>query len=281
MALPSLLPSVALTPDTVPAPDAPDRDVIAFTRTFDAYAEVGQEALSAAVAWFRRGGVWLLTLDELRVALFGLQRAHYHQGGGWPGQEDLLMTDMRAVAAEIHRRVVARGRGAGVWVGDLARLRVDALVHGTNPRMEREGGVEAALSAGAGPALREAMDALPLVDGVRCPRGEARLTPGFHLPARHVIHTPRPVWKGGSAGEADALAAAYWAALALATEHGLGTVAMPALSTGGYGFPPDEAARIAVGVVRRWQAEHDLPVRVVLVARTEPAAAPLRTALGT
>ena len=115
--------------------------------------------------------------------------------------------------------------------------------------------------------------------GVRCPTGQARVTPGFRLPARWVVHTVGPVWRGGEGGEDDLLASAYRASLAAAEGVGAETVAFPAISTGVYGFPPDRAARIAVGTVRQWQAEHDRPARVALVAFDAGAERTLRAAL--
>ena len=165
-----------------------------------------------------------------------------------------------------------------IVVGDLTRLDVDAVVNAADERMLGGGGVDGAIHRAAGPDLLAACRAVPEArPGVRCPTGEARITPGFRLPARHVIHTVGPVWHGGRSGEAAALAAAYRASLALADAHGLESVAFPAISTGVYGFPPDRAARIAVETVRRWPASR--PGRVLLVAFGEAAAGPLRAAL--
>ncbi|MEM8600646.1 MAG: macro domain-containing protein, partial [Bacteroidota bacterium] len=101
---------------------------------------------------------------------------------------------------------------------------------------------------------------------VRCPTGEARITDGFALPAKHVIHAVGPVWRGGDDGERDLLASAYRNSLALAAERGLATVAFPAISTGAFGFPAHEAARIAVETIAAFLAAHGMPERVVLVA---------------
>ena len=167
-----------------------------------------------------------------------------------------------------------------VVVGDITRLDVDAIVNAANPRMLGGGGVDGAIHRAAGPELVEACRAVPEVrPGVRCPTGEARLTPGFRLPAQHVIHTVGPVWHGGMKGEAELLARAYRSSLAIAAEQGLDTVAFPAISTGVYAFPPEEAARIAVRTVRAFLAEHERPARVLLVAYDEGHAVPLREAL--
>ena len=163
---------------------------------------------------------------------------------------------------------------------DITVLDIDAVVNAANERMLGGGGVDGAIHQAAGPRLLAACRAIPEVrPGVRCPTGEARITPGFGLPARHVVHTVGPVWRGGAAGEADLLASAYRSSLALAAEHGLGTVAFPVLSTGVYGYPADAAARVAVETVRAWQAEHDRPARVLLVGFDAGGAETLRRAL--
>ena len=164
--------------------------------------------------------------------------------------------------------------------GDLTALDVDAVVNAANERMLGGGGVDGAIHRAAGPELLAACRAVPEVrPGVRCPTGEARITPGFRLPARFVIHTVGPVWRGGGAGEDEALASAYRSSLVLADEHGLDTVAFPAISTGVYGFPADRAARVAVDAVRQWQAGHGRPAEVLLVGYDGRAAATLRAAL--
>ena len=164
--------------------------------------------------------------------------------------------------------------------GDLTRRDVDAIVNAANETLLGGGGVDGAIHRAAGPQLVAACRAIPEVrPGVRCPTGEARLTPGFRLPARHVIHTVGPVWRGGGEGEDAALAAAYRASLALAAAHGLATVACPAIATGVYGFPPARAARVAVGTIRAWQAHHALPRRVELVAFDAESARVLTSAV--
>lgn len=143
---------------------------------------------------------------------------------------------------------VATLSGAAAWMrvveGDITRLPVDAIVNAANERLAPGGGVCGAIHRAAGPELAAACRA---VGG--CPTGEARLTPGFALPARFVIHAVGPVWQGGEAGEEGLLAACYRHSLVLAARHGLATVAFPAISTGIYGFPPERAAPIVVGAV--------------------------------
>jgi O-acetyl-ADP-ribose deacetylase (regulator of RNase III) len=127
---------------------------------------------------------------------------------------------------------------------------VDAIVNAANEALLGGGGVDGAIHHAAGPRLLEACRALREVrPGVRCPTGEARITPGFDLPARFVIHTVGPVWRGGQYGEALQLAAAYRNACALASERGLRSVAFPAISTGVYGYPLDAACGIAVSAL--------------------------------
>lgn len=148
-------------------------------------------------------------------------------------------------------------------LGDITKQRVDAIVNAANSRLLGGGGVDGAIHRAAGPRLLEACRALPEVSpGVRCPTGEARITPGFDLPARYVIHTVGPVY-GGRPVDATLLASAYRSSLRLAVAHGLRTVAFPAISCGIYGYPLDEAAPLAVGVAREeaWELER---IRFVL-----------------
>ncbi len=137
--------------------------------------------------------------------------------------------------------------GARVWVhaGDLIQLPVDAIVNAANERLTPGGGVCGAIHRAAGPGLAEECAKLG-----HCPTGEARITRGYRLPARHVIHAVGPIWQGGRRGEDDLLASCYRAALRLAREQGIRTIAFPAISTGIYGFPLERATRIAVETVR-------------------------------
>ncbi len=134
--------------------------------------------------------------------------------------------------------------------GDLTRLEVDVIVNAANERMLGGGGVDGAIHRAAGPGLVEACRAVPEVrPGVRCPTGEARLTPGFDLPAKFVIHTVGPIY-AHHPDPAAALAGCHRASLHLARTQGLRTIAFPAISCGVYGYPVDQAARIAVETVR-------------------------------
>ncbi len=147
---------------------------------------------------------------------------------------------------------------ATIHNGDITKLGVDAIVNAANDRLAPGGGVCGAIHRTAGPGLAEAC---ARIGG--CPTGGARITDGFDLPARHVIHAVGPVWQGGTEGEADLLAGAYVSCLDLAKRHGLESVAFPAISTGVYGYPLKQAAEIAVGTVCDWLDRENAPREVV------------------
>lgn len=166
-------------------------------------------------------------------------------------------------------------------VGDITKLEVDAIVNAANQKMLGGGGVDGAIHRAAGPKLRLECERLPeLQPGVRCPTGQARITGGHDLPAGHVIHTVGPVYNGGNSGEAEQLASCYRESLNLAEQHGLRSVAFPAISTGVYGYPVDEAAGIAVRTVKQWLDNHELPERVIFCCFSESDAEHYRRVLG-
>ena len=136
--------------------------------------------------------------------------------------------------------------------GDITELDVDAIVNAANSSLLGGGGVDGAIHRAAGPEL---LDECKTLGG--CETGGAKITRGYRLPADHVIHTVGPVWHGGNGREADLLAACYRNSLQLAVDHGLKTIAFPAISTGAYRFPPDRACRIAVETVSEFLDEHD------------------------
>ncbi len=157
---------------------------------------------------------------------------------------------------------------------DITTLRVDAIVNAANPDLLGGGGVDGAIHRAAGPAL---LDDCRGLGG--CPTGEARITGGHGLPARHVIHAVGPVWRGGGEGEDGLLAGCYRRALELAAAHGLASIAFPAISTGVYRFPADRAAGIALGTVADFLAVNDLPERVVFCCFGAASATAHRDAL--
>ncbi len=143
-------------------------------------------------------------------------------------------------------------------LGDITAELVDAIVNAANSRLAGGGGVDGAIHRAAGTAELHAACA----ELGRCPPGEAKATPGFRLRARWIIHTVGPVWSGGNRDEAAVLASCYRRSLAVADELGARSVAFPAISTGVYGYPPDQAAEVAVGTVGRADTEVQL-VRLV------------------
>lgn len=150
---------------------------------------------------------------------------------------------------------------------DITTLRVDAIVNAANESLLGGGGVDGAIHRAAGPRLQDACRALPeFRPGVRCPTGEARITEGFELPARFVIHTVGPVWHGGGRGEPALLTACHRNALALAREHGVDSIAFPAISCGVYGYPRDAAAGVALSTLAEEQHRMHTPHRIILCA---------------
>jgi O-acetyl-ADP-ribose deacetylase (regulator of RNase III) len=159
--------------------------------------------------------------------------------------------------------------------GDITALAVDAIVNAANSSLLGGGGVDGAIHRAAGRELREECRALG-----GCPTGEARITRGYRLPARYIIHAVGPVWHGGDSGEDALLASCYRNVLHLAVEHEARSIAFPAISTGIYRFPADRAARIATGEVTRFLAGETRLERVVFCCFDAATMAHYRRALG-
>lgn len=148
--------------------------------------------------------------------------------------------------------------------GDITKMDTDAIVNAANSSLLGGGGVDGAIHWVGGPAIMEACVAIRGKQG-GCATGEAVITTGGKLPARHVIHTVGPVWQGGSANEEELLASCYRSSLTLAAMNGIRTIAFPNISTGVYGFPKPLAAQIAVETVKRCLQEHTAIEKVVFV----------------
>ena len=149
-------------------------------------------------------------------------------------------------------------------MGDITQMDVDAIVNAANETLLGGGGVDGAIHRAAGPQLLEECRAIG-----GCPTGEARITKGYNLKARYVIHTVGPVWRGGQNGETQLLRSAYLSSLKLAQQYGLKSIAFPNVSTGVYHFPKQSAAQIAIRAVREFTAQNLLPERIVFVCFDE------------
>lgn len=170
---------------------------------------------------------------------------------------------------------MAYDRRIELITGDITRLAVDAIVNAANPSLQGGGGVDGAIHRAAGPGLLAECRELG-----GCKTGEAKLTAGHRLPARHVIHTVGPVWRGGIEDEEALLALCYRASLGLAAARGLRSIAFPAISTGVYGFPRPRACAIAVDETHRFLLTDETMERVLFIAFDDETATLYRRALG-
>ncbi|HIH93291.1 TPA: O-acetyl-ADP-ribose deacetylase [Methanosarcina acetivorans] len=157
---------------------------------------------------------------------------------------------------------------------DITELKVDAIVNAANNTLLGGGGVDGAIHRAAGPGLLEECRTL---NG--CPTGEAKITKGYLLPAKYVIHTVGPIWQEGTKGEDEFLASCYRKSLELARKYDVKTIAFPTISTGAYGFPSERAARIAVSQVKEFLKVNELPEIVFLVCYNKEACKNIKKAL--
>lgn len=152
------------------------------------------------------------------------------------------------------------GRRIDIVRGDITKLACDAIVNAANNSLLGGGGVDGAIHSVAGPDL---LDVCRSLNG--CQTGESKITPGYNLPSKYVIHTVGPIWMGGHKNEHELLAKSYRSSLRLARENNIGTIAFPAISTGAYHFPFEEASFIAINEARRFIAKNSEPRRIIFV----------------
>jgi O-acetyl-ADP-ribose deacetylase (regulator of RNase III) len=162
-----------------------------------------------------------------------------------------------------------------IHTGDITRFEADAIVNAANSSLLGGGGVDGAIHRAAGPDLLKECRSLG-----GCETGQSKITESYRLPAKHIVHTVGPIWRGGSSGEAELLESCYETALKLGVDHGCRTFAFPAISTGIYGYPAGSAAKIAVDTIRRVTAQLPTIELVTLVAFDAASERHLTAALG-
>jgi len=193
------------------------------------------------------------------------------QGSGQVIRRDHSLGPSRCDLWENHHQPLDRIK---LFAGDITTLAVDAIVNAANSSLLGGGGVDGAIHRAAGPELLAECRTLG-----GCPTGQAKITRGYRLPAKHVIHTVGPVWHGGRHGEDEDLANCYRNSLALASQHGVKTIAFPAISTGVYGFPLRRATAIAVREVKAYLEKEPGIERVTFVTFGDEATEAYRAAL--
>jgi O-acetyl-ADP-ribose deacetylase (regulator of RNase III) len=161
-----------------------------------------------------------------------------------------------------------------IFEGDIVKMKVDAIVNAANNTLLGGGGVDGAIHRAAGSKLLEECRTL---NG--CPTGETKITAGYLLPAKYIIHTVGPVWQGGEKGEDELLASCYRKSLELARKYSIKTIAFPAISTGAYGFPPERAAGIAIYQIREFLQKNELPETVFLACYNKETCKSIKKAL--